>query len=57
VITLETVREYVENKKGTISEEHWLLLGTFVDKLILRKLNTTSSIHDAIPIDCVNIGY
>jgi len=36
VITLETVREYVENRKGTISEEHWLLLETFVDKLILK---------------------
>jgi len=50
VITLETAREYVENRKGTISDEHWLLLGTFVDKLI-RKLNITPSIHDATPID------
>lgn len=34
MVTLETVRKYVESKKSILSEEHWLLLKMFADELI-----------------------
>ena len=47
MITLETVRKYVESKKGTISDEHWLLLKMFVDELISEN-QTPRSVYTAL---------
>ena len=36
MMMLEIIRKFFENKKGKVSEGHWLLLNMFADGLIFE---------------------